>query len=582
MDKVTVEEPLISTDVDNLIRTIAEKKKIGLNDLRQECKIDKKTMDKWIAVLEDEGYINVEYGIRGTYIFWRENGQIERAEQPQGSFEETPVAPVMEEIQEPNQEEIPQEVHGDFSPTKTEEEPEPEELLSDYLERKRGNDVESLKSNILTSLDESESSSWENDTFDTPEEKPETELPPRIKVKQPIVKDIVKETEAPRQIGVITPPKRASADVRELVASYLAEIKNEKAKTEALRKEKENLYRDKFNAIEGKMQADIVVITEKILEKQSKIAELKERVLELPDKVDQLSEVQKQMEDLKKEGKDALERTRQKAEQFIGSLSTSKTEIEQKLSTINSTLAEQSERMKELEKTAAVIGARSAKAKSALEDTRVQVEELNSTLSNLTSDLEALKEMKQEVAEMTDSVKEAVASHGSELESLEEEIEGISRVEHWVEEYIRDYEQKVSEIEEYVSHGEDEISDLRESAESLYMKKYLGELENLADAYENELQDTVSSERSIEGKITASRTRISELVGESHDMIKKLRSDLADERDYDEILSRVKERTAKTKSIVGEKQKERSKLREDSKKTRKTKSVGLSKKKKKK
>ena len=39
--------------------------------------------------------------------------------------------------------------------------------------------------------------------------------------------------------------------------------------------ENRRLYREKFATMEGKMQADIVVLTEKILEKQTKVAELK-------------------------------------------------------------------------------------------------------------------------------------------------------------------------------------------------------------------------------------------------------------------------------------------------------------------
>ena len=41
-EKITVDEPLISTDVDNLIRTIADRKKVPLHELRRICSIDKK------------------------------------------------------------------------------------------------------------------------------------------------------------------------------------------------------------------------------------------------------------------------------------------------------------------------------------------------------------------------------------------------------------------------------------------------------------------------------------------------------------------------------------------------------------
>ncbi len=69
-EKITVDEPLISTDVDKLIRTVADRRKVSLAELRELCKIDKKTLDKWITVLEDTGYITVKYALGNTFIIW--------------------------------------------------------------------------------------------------------------------------------------------------------------------------------------------------------------------------------------------------------------------------------------------------------------------------------------------------------------------------------------------------------------------------------------------------------------------------------------------------------------------------------
>jgi hypothetical protein len=55
-------------------------------------------------------------------------------------------------------------------------------------------------------------------------------------------------------------------------------------------------------------------------------------------------------------------------------------------------------------------------------------------------------------------------------------------------------------------------------------------------------------------------------------MIKKLRSESpeASEKDFGVLVAKVKARTHRTKNIVEEKQKERAKLIDDSRKTRKT------------
>ncbi len=65
------DEPLIITEVDRLITTISEHKRITLEDLQRICKIDKKSTDKWVRVLEDEGYVNIEYKLGATYIVWK-------------------------------------------------------------------------------------------------------------------------------------------------------------------------------------------------------------------------------------------------------------------------------------------------------------------------------------------------------------------------------------------------------------------------------------------------------------------------------------------------------------------------------
>ena|GEM_PF-803411 len=69
-DKITVDEPMISTDVDQMIQIISQKKKLKLNELQHLTNIDKKNVEKWVRVLEDEGYISIEYGITGTFIVW--------------------------------------------------------------------------------------------------------------------------------------------------------------------------------------------------------------------------------------------------------------------------------------------------------------------------------------------------------------------------------------------------------------------------------------------------------------------------------------------------------------------------------
>lgn len=377
---------------------------------------------------------------------------------------------------------------------------------------------------------------------------------------------------APFSRETLKPQKERAADMRELMGSYLEEINKEKSRIEELKKEREALYRDKFVTMEGKMQADIVVLTEKIIEKESRIAELKERVLELPDKVEELGRLQQQMDSLKAEGREALQRTSSRAEEYLAGIREAKSAVEGRISQVDSVLEAQLGKVRELEKLSASAEGRAEKLKAALEAARAQMGELESAMSTLGGELDSMEKARAEASALTDSVKQEVAERGAELESLEQELSGIERVEHWVQEYIRDYEQKIEDIEHYVSRSEDEYAELKEAAEGLYLKKYLGELESITDSYQSELSDAVSREKEIEMRMAESRARITDLVSESQEMIKKLKSDApeATEKDFGVLVAKVKARTARTKNAVQEKQKERSRLAEDSRKTRKT------------
>ncbi len=606
-DKVTVDEPLISTDVDSLIRTIAERKRVALNDLRQNSKIDKKTMDKWIAVLEDEGYITIEYGIRGTFINWREIEEVPREEktyrtegskdsqihpeQAEAVFAE--VSKQAPEIPEPPAAEEAQEGETFEAEVPVEPEPEPEELLTQYLAKRRSRQAdtsESIKSNILTRLGSKEEVPPRQVGGDepAPEEPPEPEAAPTKELTQekPLEEAADEEpVEAPEETVERAEEKPAparpvlrgaekvpSADVRELMNSYVSEINKEKAKIEALRKDRDTLYREKFATMEGKMQADIVVLTEKILEKQTKIAELKEHVLELPDKVEELTKLQEQMEGLRKESHEALRRTKEKADVFIGNVGKSKTEVQGRIADIDTLIEAQSSRLRELEKVGVSLDQRSEKIKGALESAKAEVESLTSSISAMGSDLEEAEKAREEIVSLTEEVKGTVSGHGSELESLEQELEGISRVEQWVQEYVHDYEKKIDDIEQYVEKSDEELAELKEEAESLYMKKYLGELEDITEAYEGELVDAATKEQEIERKISESKGRITELVGESQEMIKKLKGEIAEnpQKDYGILVARVKAKTSRTKNALQDKESERARIIEEAKKTRKS------------
>lgn len=560
LDKITVDEALISTDVDQMIRTVAERKRISLHELQQLCKIDKKTMDKWIRVLEDEGYIRIEYGLGGTFIMWA------------GMEYSQPSRP---EVSQPDAFQVIEEARPMPAEEKAEEElvvssdAEPEELLSRYVaQRKEGTEAsaDKLRDSILTSLDE-EAHEKPSAGVEEAEEAQEEEPAKGFESEEPVAEELPPRPEKP--VAREKPP--ISIDTRALVNSYMEEIAKEKAEIEKLKKAKASLYRDKFNTVEGKMEADLVAMTELIIEKQSRVAELKERVLELPDRVDEVGRLQEQLDALRNEGRGALQRTREKADGFLTLLSNSKTQLKEKVSSIDGTIDRENDQVEALERAGAAADARLEKMHAAVDSLKVQLEEFNNAMSALTAEIEQTNQTKADVSAMTDELKATVAAHGAELDSLQAELDGIAKIERWVKEYVADYEKKLDDIEQYVARSDENLAELKESAESLYMRKYLNELEGMTQAYQGELDDAMAKEEDIDQQIAQSKARISELVRDSQEMIRKLRSDPSLAKDFDSLRTTVRSKTDRVATVVEEKMQERTKLTEETARVRKTK-----------
>ncbi len=52
MSDIRVDDAVISTDVDKLVRILSTKKKIELNQLSRDIGLNKETVEKWLHVLE--------------------------------------------------------------------------------------------------------------------------------------------------------------------------------------------------------------------------------------------------------------------------------------------------------------------------------------------------------------------------------------------------------------------------------------------------------------------------------------------------------------------------------------------------
>ncbi|MFA6531091.1 MAG: hypothetical protein WCT31_05130, partial [Candidatus Micrarchaeia archaeon] len=114
LDRVTIDDDaLISTDVDKLIKAISSKKSVELGELVRETGIGRKNVDKWIHVLEEEGYVHIDYKFTQTYVSWAAEAPEEKSKN--SSREERSKPEVFEAKEEPKEEpsEMPSSIYDD-------------------------------------------------------------------------------------------------------------------------------------------------------------------------------------------------------------------------------------------------------------------------------------------------------------------------------------------------------------------------------------------------------------------------------------------------------------------------------------
>ena len=78
---MALDELLISTGVDALIKLIYEKKKIGLEEAAKILELPFQTVEDWAQALEDEGIIRIDYQFTKVFLIWAKEGEYKLLEE---------------------------------------------------------------------------------------------------------------------------------------------------------------------------------------------------------------------------------------------------------------------------------------------------------------------------------------------------------------------------------------------------------------------------------------------------------------------------------------------------------------------
>ncbi len=609
-EHVTVDNALIITDIDKLIKILTTHKRVSVSQLQKSTGMDRAAIEKWIEAFEDEGYVRVEHKITDKDVIWLDNAEmVVPSEEHKASTK-----PGEKEIELKERKMTDSSSDSlDLSLLEAEDEEtkeiEPVESIHNSLDNLEQDSAKARVSHIMKKLDEEETTKADQMSVDIDEAKTDL-LEGDEKVEEPEQKtsnedfgagmrkasfindnsnyDVQKEDEEEEKAIVkkkqegsflasmkqkvsqaVYKEESKKSKVRQVITKYMNDINRQKSEIEHLKREKERIYRDQYLALESKAEADIAAFTEKILEKEGRVLELKERILELPVKLEEVEKMRKSLIQIEQEGRKVLTNVSARVNNFIDEVKKSEIVVYKKLDEGRSIITKANQKLGELRELGIVADRRIEDLKMRTTEIELQIDELNKAMRDMLAELEEATEMKVEITEIEHRISGAVDKKEDEMEALLNDLEEIKKLEEWVSEYLADYEKKIDEIESYTGSSEAELDKLRELAEVDHLKKYLKGLDQLTKEYQNEMSGIVDEQQSVDSKIEEAKTHLSNLIAESQNLIRKLQQETSSIEEFDEAAGKAKQRLEGIRKTVEEKAKERDKLKEDVSKVKK-------------
>jgi len=621
-DTIRTDDALISTDVDKLMRIISEKKKLSLGELHRLSGMkSRNALETWVKVLEDEGYVRMEYGLMGTYVRWV--GMTYHPPSPEKAMAETKIIQTddyVDEDDEPSFNVNEEEKEDDFTvedpmvDKADEDDLSPEELLERYVKRKRTVDVDEeddVKDSIVKNLGEEQEEHYseeKEETEDQSEQEDQTEAqedeltPATIAEEETIEPAVLEESESekteegvneveteemtepetpvedaemeeiPEEIEEVSEPRSVyDGDVKDLIAAYMEEIKDEKQKLGQLKKQKEMFYKDELSTLERKAEGELVSFMDYILKHENKLLEVKEGVIDLPEKIQDAVKLQDELDRLRVEGKKSMSETKKKVSGFVDNMKTSEKQLKNNISNLRSSIEENEKKVDALERLRESVDGRSEKVMSSMESIRNKVTDLNDRMVSLEQYLSESSNMKKEIENEIENLKSDIQNKENDINEIETELSEVAKLSVWIKEYLNDYEAKITDIDAYVEKSDQEIASLKSAAEAKYIRKYLGELESISERYSDSLAHAIKTDKQLDDEIEKSKHRIADLIKESQKLIRKVGGEVENSPDYDAVKKKISNKTTKMRKTVEEKDNEKDSLAEIIKKKKKRK-----------
>ncbi|MEM4272026.1 MAG: hypothetical protein QXH30_00370 [Candidatus Bilamarchaeaceae archaeon] len=543
---VDEEDFLIATDIDKLIEMLSSMKEVEVGKLSRELKMNRKEVEKWLHILEEEGVINLVHRMGALHAVW---AMKEKAEPARKAAQKAAPAP-QKELPKPS------EIKRIPKPRFEEEEEEQIDLGLEPL-RPLSADKKSLLSAIL------------------PSAKPRPAAPQHKKAQ----KLVVEETKAYATPSYIPPhealepmkkkleksefldlPPAQTGKLKKRLEEYLALIKSSKEELKGLESEKERMHREGYLSLEKEFEASLENLEYALLEKEKRIIEARERISSLPGKIGEIDQMQEALSRTDSEARALLSKTKASIDKSWKSLSEVSAEIAGELAKGEQEVMRDRSRMVQMRDMLQSIENHEAQLNEMLASARAQLEEMEEKVRQVEEAAQDAGDTKNLVAERISHIQSALERRMAQLEQLRSELERVEKVEQWFKQYSEDYSAKMDELQSYVADSQSDLDKIKKAAELEFVKKYLAELDKLEGTYREKLGSLELEEASIDEKIAEVRNRIKSLMRESAELMAKYRQMGAEGEQFEEMVSTAREGARAKREMVEEKAEERKRL----------------------
>lgn len=577
---VDEEDFLIATDIDKLIDIISTKKDIEVGKLSKDLKTNRKEVEKWLHLLEEEGVITLVHRMGALHAVWVAEKPAEEAPkksqkataqmQPielrraeQKPFEQRPL-----EIREEGEEGPIDFGLQHVAPLSVKKKPILQDFMPGISKKPLPKGKEAPRAKAAA-----------------PEPTLEREVRERISQKQfsyiePASTEPMKK-ELERSEFLDLPPAK-TGKLKDRLDEYLTLIKSAKEELKTLEGQKERMHREGFLSLEKEFEAGLENLEYALLEKEKRILETRERVAGLPDKIEEIDRMQDALSKTDSEARTVLSRTKESIDKSWKSLDEVSGELrgelekgEEEIMRDRTRMVQMRDMLQSVEHTQEELGETLATSRAALED-------LDEKVRKVEEALESAGDSRTLISERIENIQTGLERRMGQLEQLREELGRIEKVEQWFKQYSEDYEAKMAELEAYVAQSGEDLGRLKKASELEYVKKYLAELDKIEGGYRDKLGGLEMEEASIEEKVSEVRNRIKSLMRESSELMAKYRGMSSEAEDFGELASEAREKVRSHREMVEEKSEERRKLLDDARHLKKNSSVEDAKKKKKK